>query len=83
MNFPIKLNNKLAALQGIVEFGDNQPTAQSYAVFKELSGRLDLQLGRLETLAKTELAAFNKRLAARRITAVEDGVPPPHAPSRP
>src|SRR5262249_47758851 len=31
LNFPIKLNNKLAALQSIVEYGDNKPTDQSYA----------------------------------------------------
>jgi hypothetical protein len=83
LNFPIKLNNKLAALQGIVESGDNRPTAQAYAVFKELSARLDVQLGRLDTLAKTELATFNKRLAARGIAVVDDGVPPPPATARP
>ena len=37
LNYPIKLNNKLAALQGIVESGDFRPTDQSQAVFKELS----------------------------------------------
>jgi photosystem II stability/assembly factor-like uncharacterized protein len=83
LNFPIKLNNKLAALQGIVESGDNRPTAQAYAVFKELSARLDVQLGRLDTLAKTELATFNKRLATRGIAVVNDGVPPPAATARP
>ena len=45
LNFPIKLNNKLAALQGIVESGDYRPTDQSQAVFKELSAQLDVQLG--------------------------------------
>ncbi|HEV3483811.1 MAG TPA: hypothetical protein VG106_00275, partial [Vicinamibacterales bacterium] len=76
LNFPIKLNNKLAALQGIVEFGDNRPTAQAYAVFKELSARLDVQLQRLESIAQSDLAAFNKRLTGRRLPPVEDGVPP-------
>ncbi len=37
LNYPIRLNNKLAALQGIVESGDARPTDQSYAVFKDLS----------------------------------------------
>ena len=52
LNYPIRLNNKLAALQGIVESGDYKPTDQSYAVFKELSARLDQQLARLEAIAK-------------------------------
>jgi hypothetical protein len=62
LNFPIRLNNKLAALQGTVESGDARPTDQSYAVFKELSARLDKQLARLDALVKTELAALNTSL---------------------
>nr|MBA2302557.1 glycosyl hydrolase [Acidobacteriota bacterium] len=62
LNYPIRLNNKLAALQGTVESGDDRPTDQARAVFKELSGRLDRELGRLESLVNTELAAFNKSL---------------------
>ena len=44
MNYPIKLNNKLAALLGVVESADGRPTEQSYTVFKDLSGRLDVEL---------------------------------------
>ena len=75
LNYPIRLNNKLAALQGIVEMGDNKPTDQAYGVFKELSGRLDTQLAQLESLAKTELAALNTMLAKKKLDAVKDGVP--------
>jgi photosystem II stability/assembly factor-like uncharacterized protein len=60
LNYPIRLNNKLAALQGIVESGDYKPTDQSYAVFKDLSARLDKELARLEALVKGDLAAFNR-----------------------
>jgi hypothetical protein len=58
LNYPIRLNNKLAALQGVVESGDFKPTDQSYEVFKDLSARLDAQLARLEALVKTDLKAF-------------------------
>ena len=44
LNYPIKLNNKIAALSGVVEARDNKPTDQSYAVFKELSGQTRAQL---------------------------------------
>jgi hypothetical protein len=76
LNFPIRLNNKLAALQTLVEYGDYKPTDQSYAVFKELSARLDEQLAALDRLAATELAALNSMLAKKRVEAVKDGVPP-------
>ncbi len=73
LNYPIRLNNKLAALQGTVESGDARPTDQSYAVFKELSGRLDQQLARLEGMLKTELPAFNKQLTDRKLEPIRDG----------
>jgi photosystem II stability/assembly factor-like uncharacterized protein len=70
LNFPIKLNNKLAALQGIVEAGDYRPTDQSYAVFKDLSAQLDAQFRRLDQLIEGELAAFNQQIARKKLPAV-------------
>ena len=72
LNYPIKLNNKLAALQGTVESGDYRPTDQSYAVFKELSGRLDKQLARLEALVKLDVASFNTALTAAGLAPLKD-----------
>ena len=83
LNFPIRLNNKLAALQGTVESGDYKPTAQSYAVFKELSARLDKELARLDALVKTELVAFNRQLTGARLEAVKDVPTSPVPPSPP
>jgi photosystem II stability/assembly factor-like uncharacterized protein len=83
LNYPIRLNNKLAALQGTVESGDYRPTDQSYAVFKELSARLDKELARLETVMKGDVAAFNKQLAAARLDPIKDvprGLAPPSPP---
>ena len=37
LNFPIKLNNKIAALQGVIESADVRPTEQAYSVFRTLS----------------------------------------------
>lgn len=76
LNFPIRLNNKLAALQGTVESGDFKPTAQAYAVFKELSGRLDKEIARLDQALETDLPPLNARLAAEQLPAIEDAVPP-------
>ena len=44
LNYPIKLNNKIAALSGVVASTAAKPTSQSYTVFKELSSELDKQL---------------------------------------
>ncbi len=77
LNFPIRLNNKLAALQGVVEAGDGAPTEQSVAVFQELSGRLDEQLRRVDAAVSGEVAAFNRTLARRRLAPVSTAVPTP------
>ena len=60
LNYPIKLNNKLAALMETVDSGDGRPTTQSYEVFKDLSSRLDAALARIPM--DTDVAAFNKLL---------------------
>ena len=59
LNFPIRLNNRLAALQRSVESGDARPTAAAYVVFKELSAELDRELALLDTVTRTELARVN------------------------
>ncbi len=70
LNFPIKLNNKLAALQSSIERGDGKPTAGSYEVFKVLTDLLAVQRGRLDAALKTDLPAANKLLAERHLEAL-------------
>jgi photosystem II stability/assembly factor-like uncharacterized protein len=60
LNFPIKLNNKLAHVLGVVEGSDNQPTQQSYMVYEDVATHVNAQLKTLDTLLTTDLAAFNK-----------------------
>jgi hypothetical protein len=71
LNYPIMLNNKLAALAGVVEDGEAAPTEQSYAVFADLSQRLDRELAGLDQLLGTELPALNAKLAQAHLPAVE------------
>ena len=54
LNFPIKLNNRLAALWRSVESGDAKPTDGSYKVYRELSAELASQLAALSTLLQTD-----------------------------
>jgi photosystem II stability/assembly factor-like uncharacterized protein len=65
LNFPIRLNDRLAALRRSVEDSETRPTDAAYVVFKELSAELDRELGRLEAIVKTDLAAFNRAAAAK------------------
>jgi hypothetical protein len=62
LNFPIKLNNRLAALQRSVETGDAKPTDGAYKVFEELSRELEGHLATLEGLLGQELESVNSKL---------------------
>lgn len=70
LNFPIRLNNKLAALQGVVESAEAKPTDQAYAVFENLSGRLDAALRKLDQAIKLELTQLNDSLKQQGVEAV-------------
>ena len=61
LNYPIKLNNKIAALGGVAEGADARPTDQTREVFKALSAQLDAQLARLNT-AMQSLPSINADL---------------------
>ena len=70
LNFPIRLNNKLAAVGSTVMQSDTAPTEQSYAVFKELSALLQVQLDALNKIATTDIANFNKLVREQNIPAI-------------
>jgi photosystem II stability/assembly factor-like uncharacterized protein len=62
LNFPIRLNNRLAALRRSVETGDARPTDGAYKVFRELTAELEGHLSKLEGLLGPGLDAVNRIL---------------------
>ncbi|MGN6759146.1 MAG: glycosyl hydrolase, partial [Thermomicrobiales bacterium] len=70
LNYPIKLNNKLAALASVVASGDVAPTRQSREVYADLAARTDRALHRLQEVFATELAAFNTAVRDAAIPAI-------------
>lgn len=61
LNYPIRLNNKIAALMGVASSSDARPTDQTREVFRILSGQLDAQLGKLDA-AMLSLTSLNSDL---------------------
>ncbi len=70
LNFPIKLNNKLASLARVVASADARPTKQSYDVFNDLSAQLDKQLTALDKVIKEDVPKFNDLVRQQNIPAV-------------
>ena len=59
LNFPIKLNNRLASLLSIVNRGDGRPIGNAPVIFKDLVAELKVQTDKLNGVFNTDLAAFN------------------------
>ncbi len=83
LNFPIKLNNKLAALTGVASSGPYRPTDQSEAVFTELSELLEVQLKQLQKLMTEDLNRFNQEARRAGQEAVVPKAEDPPVPQRP
>ena len=62
LNYPIKLNNKIAALLNHVEGAENRPTDQSVEVFDTLSDLLDVEIGQMTLVIQQDLARLNALL---------------------
>jgi photosystem II stability/assembly factor-like uncharacterized protein len=67
LNFPIKLNNKIAALGSTIEHGDGKPTAGSYEVYDVLTKRLRDEQAKFDAILKSDLPPVNKALSDRKL----------------
>jgi len=70
LNFPIRLNNKLAALAGVVGGGDAAPTDQSYVVYEDITAKIDAQLAQLRQVMTTDVPAFNALVREQNVPAI-------------
>ncbi len=75
LNFPIRLNNKMAALLSAVSESDDPPTSQEQMVYEDLSTGINAQLNHLNQVITKDLPAFNKVVRDQDIPAVS--VKPP------
>ena len=59
LNYPIKLNNKLAAVASSAASADTRPTKQHYDVYNQLVLRIDAQLAALKATLAKDVPTFN------------------------
>lgn len=70
LNYPIKLNDKIATLTGVASGADARPTKQTYAVYEELSVKLDALLATYKSAMTADLSGFNSLVRSLDIPAV-------------
>jgi hypothetical protein len=62
LNFPIKINNRLASLLSSVNRGDGAPIGNAEPIFNDLVGELKVETDRLTQVLGADLAAVNTEL---------------------
>ncbi len=63
LRHPAGLNDTIADLLAGVGISDTPPTASHEAVSREIIGKIDAELGKLDTLVASEVAALNRSAA--------------------
>ncbi len=67
LNYPLKVDGKLAQLASLVESADTAPTKQSYDLFDVLSGQVEAQVARWRDIAAKDVPAFNDSMRKENI----------------
>jgi hypothetical protein len=79
LNYPIRLNDKLAGLYGVAASGENPPSKQAKETFTDLSGQSDRQLEKLKKVMMNDIPALNKMILNAQVPliGIKGDRPPP------
>jgi hypothetical protein len=70
LNFPIRLNDKLASVLSSAGTGDFAPTAQQRAVYAQLVQQIDVELAKLKEVWEKDVPALNQLVAKAEVPAI-------------
>ncbi|MFL6447225.1 MAG: WD40/YVTN/BNR-like repeat-containing protein [Bryobacteraceae bacterium] len=70
LNFPVRLNNKLAALLTATSQADAQPTASQQQVYEDLATGVNAQVKKLKDVMSSSVPALNKMVRDQDIPAI-------------
>lgn len=62
LHYPVRLYNQLLNMNRMAQSFDRAPTEQSQAIYGDLAGQVDAQVGRLRALESGDVQAFNRLL---------------------
>jgi hypothetical protein len=71
LNFPIKVNNRLASLLSVVSRGDSRPIGNAPVIFKALVADLKVQTDAMAKVMASDLPAFNKEATRLGLTQIK------------
>ena len=70
LNYPIKLNNKLAHLGSLTNVGNYPPTQQATEFFNEVTQKIDEQLARWQEIKQKAIPEFNQKVREKQVDTI-------------
>jgi hypothetical protein len=70
LNFPIRINDKLAGLYGVAASGYNAPSKQAREAYAELAGQADAEMGKLKKVMTADLSRLNQLIHEKQLPAI-------------
>jgi TolA-binding protein len=70
LNFPIRLNDKLAGLYGVASSGQTAPSKQAIETLADLGGQVDVQTAKLKKIMDIDLKAYNKMINDKQVPVI-------------
>jgi len=70
LNYPVKLNNKIASLSEVASSADTRPTQQTLDLYAELSAQAAAKIATIKSIEADQVRRFNEQIAALSLPAV-------------
>jgi photosystem II stability/assembly factor-like uncharacterized protein len=68
--YPIRLNDKMAGVAGVVNSADTKPTKSSYEVFDDLGNKINGTSDKLKKIVDEDVPAFNQMVKQNQLPAI-------------
>jgi hypothetical protein len=70
LNYPIKLNNKLAHVASLASMGLYRPTKQMIAVKDEVTAKIDAELKKWKVIKENDIPAYNELIRTSKVDVI-------------
>jgi rRNA-processing protein FCF1 len=70
LNYPIRLNDKIAGLFNVVASGQTAPSKQAKEAFADLAAQSDVALNRLKVVMASDVKALNQMIHEKMVPVI-------------
>ncbi|MBS1561566.1 MAG: glycosyl hydrolase [Bacteroidetes bacterium] len=70
LNYPVKLNNKIASLSEVASSADTRPTQQTLDLYAELASQAAAKIAAIKSIESDHVRRFNEQISALSLPAV-------------